>query len=293
MKGVETRSLRSSISTDEFLLFRDYMKKNSGIVVPPEKAYLFETRLSKLMVDVGFENFTDFHHYLVSGDDPLMREKIINAMVNNETKWFRDEAPWSVMEKILLPRLVGMLLSGQKKQVRIWCAAVSTGQEVYSTAMCIDNYLSTRRIKGVSLDNFEFFATDISSRVLDIAKKGRYDKISIMRGLNDYYRTKYFTGEGSAWVIDQKIRGSVKFQQFDLQNDFRSFGLFDIVFCRYVLIYFSDDLKRKIIAKIRDALCDDGVFFAGHTALYEWIEGGFISNYYENLTYYIKEAGMK
>jgi len=154
--------------------------------------------------------------------------------------------------------------------------------------MCVDNYLNSHHIKSASLADFDFYATDISSRVLNIAKKGRYDKISIMRGLNDYYRDKYFVRDGSAWEITPKIRDSVHFRRFNLQESYDIFGAFDIIFCRYVLIYFSDIQKKEIIAKMRNSLIDGGTLFTGNYALYEMFNGDFKSNHYENLTYYNK-----
>jgi len=290
---MDNRPLQCSINEREFILFRDYIAQESGIVIPPEKAYLIETRLSKLMLDAGSESFGAFYDYIVSCEDSTISEKIINAITVNETMWFRDETPFKVLEEIILPKLVEELIAGRKIRVRIWCAAVSTGQEVYSAAMCVDDYLNKNRIKGISLANFEFYATDISGRVLDIAKNGRYDKISMTRGMKDYYKEKYFTNTGSVWDIDPKIRNAVKFRRFNLQKSYSEFGLFDIIFCRYVLIYFSDEKKKEIVKKISGSLTNGGVLFTGSYVFYDLFKDDFESKYYENLTYYLKREGTK
>jgi len=287
---MEYKSLRCSINEHEFSLFRDYIAEKSGILVPPEKAYLIETRLSKLMLDAGAESFGEFYNKIVADTDPRVSEKIINAITINETMWFRDTAPWKVLEESILPGLVEELVSGRRRRVRIWCAAVSTGQEVYSAAMCVNEYLKKNWVKGIDLSSFDFFATDISGSALDIAKRGRYDKISIMRGLSDYYREKYFNNNGSAWDVDTKIVNAVKFARFNLQESFSKFGLFDIIFCRYVLIYFSDETKREIVEKIRDSLTDGGVLFTGNYVLYDLLKDDFESRHYDNLTYYLKKG---
>ena len=282
---------RNSISHAEFALFRDYIIKRSGIVVPPEKSYLIETRLARLMADCGKDTFGEFYYYIESNADPSLHQKIINAMTTNETLWFRDGSPWKVLEEIILPGLIEEIASGKKDKIRIWSAAVSTGQEIYSTVMCVDDYLAKHNIKktkGVDLKNFEFIATDISSRVLDIAKRGRYDSISIMRGLGDYYKNKYFVRDGISWVIDPKIIEPVSFTRFNLQENYHKFGIFDVIFCRYVLIYFSDEQKKDIISKMRNSLTDKGVLFTGNYALYDLFSGEFKPNHYENLTYYNK-----
>ncbi len=280
----------NAISKSEFELFRAFLSKISGIDIPPEKAYLFETRLAKMMAEAGKESFAEFYEYVQSGEDPMATQNIINAMTTNETLWFRDAAPWRVMEDTLLPALVNALVSGQKSRIRIWCAAVSTGQEAYSTAMCIDDYLEKNGVKGVTLSDFDIVATDISTRVLDIAKKGRYDAISIRRGLSDYYRTKYFTKIGAAWHIDPKIHEAVDFSAFNLNDGFYRFGTFDIIFCRYILIYFSQERKKDIITKMSASLAAGGSLFAENYTMYDLFEDCFEVNRFSDFSYYTKKA---
>ena len=278
----------SRISNNEFSLFREYIIDICGIAIPQEKAYLIETRLTKLMIDVGAETFGELYSHIKSSSDPSISQKIIDAITTNETLWFRDGLPWKFLEEVYLPKLVEEIASGKKARARIWCSAVSTGQEAYSTVMCVDNYLRKNHVHGVSLSDFDFLATDISCRVLDIAKKGVYDKISIMRGLSDQNRARYFEEKGAAWAIDPRIRDAVKFKCFNLKGNYQLLGHFDIIFCRYVLIYFSMDLKRETIAKMHDALTEGGVLFTGNYVLYDLFEDGYDTNHFENLTYYTK-----
>ena len=198
------------INEKDFLLFRDFVNDKCGILIPPEKAYLIETRLTKLMLSVGADTFGEFYAYLSSHPFSPLTQKIINAITTHETFWFRDVSPWKLLEDVLMPRLVEELASGKKIRARIWSSAVSTGQEIYSTVMCIDNYLAKNRVFGVDLSCFDFFATDISSDSLEIARRGRYDSISIMRGLDDHYKSKYFVKTGSAWDLDPRIRNAVR-----------------------------------------------------------------------------------
>jgi chemotaxis protein methyltransferase CheR len=282
-----------TISENEYLLFRDYINEQCGIVIPPEKIYLLETRLTKIMLDAGADSFGELYLSIKSDPGSAMHQKIIDALTTNETLWFRDSTPWKVLEDQVLPRLVNDLLTGRKARVRIWSAAVSTGQEIYSTVMCVDNYLKKNNVKGIDLSKFDFVATDISSNALYIAKSGRYTKISIMRGMNDYYKSKYFTENDSAWDIAPEIKSAVRFTQFNLKDDYHKLGQFDIIFCRYVLIYFSTELKKEIIKKMQGLLTEGGVLFTGNYILYELFRDGFDINYYDNLTYYSKKAGSK
>ncbi len=283
----------SSINDNEFALFRDYLRKISGILIPPEKAYLFETRLTKMMVDAGIESFGEFYEYILSGADPKAPQKIINAMVTNETLWFRDEAPWKVLSERVLPKLVWALQTGQRQRVRFWFSAVSTGQEAYSTIMCVDEYLKANRVQGVSLDDFDFVGTDISTRVLDIARMARYDAISIRRGLSDAHRAKYFTKNNTAWILDPRIKDAAHFAPFNLRDSYGALGSFDVIFCRYVLIYFPRELQEEVVAKMRASLTDGGVLFTGNYALLDLFEEGFDSGHYKNSTYYTKKAGKQ
>jgi len=277
------------IKESEYRLFRDYIAKHSGIIIPQEKTYLLETRLSKHMAQAGIDSFGKFYDYIIADKSRQMMQKIVNAITTNETKWFRDTEPWTILEKVILPPLVEALMTGQKKRIRIWSAASSSGQEIYSTVMCVDNYLSSNNIHSVKLSDFDFLATDISCDVLEIAKKGRYDKISMTRGMDDYYKEKYFTQNGNAWDIKDKIKNAVTFSPFNLQNSFSVFEKFDIIFCRYVLIYFSDELKEEVVKKLYGALNENGIVFTGIYALLDVFLEYFESKSFGNTTYYQKK----
>ncbi len=290
MKDITLRFAQGSVSDAELALLSGYLREHSGIEIPPEKSYLFETRLSKMMANIGADTFTALYDHILSGADPLARQQVIDAMTTNETLWFRDASPWKVLEQRILPRLVEELRAGRKEKIRVWFAASSTGQEAYSTAMCIDTYLKEHGIEDVCLSDFELLATDISCRVLHIAKKGRYDAISIRRGLSERYRDAYFVKDGSAWDLDARIRDAVQFRPFNLLRSFAPLGSFDIIFCRYVLIYFAQELKRDILRKAAGALTEDGVLFTGNYALCDLFEDWFEARLHENMTYYFKKG---
>ena len=275
----------------EYKQISDYITEISGIVIPPEKYYLIETRLYRLALESGVESFDDFYKKVILPGKQQISQKIINAITVNETLWFRDAVLWNCIEHEVLPELVEQLASGRKKKIRIWSTAASTGQEAYSIAMCIDNYLKKNNISHLKLSDFEIFATDISDRALDIATTGRYDKISMTRGISDYYKEAYFKKSDSAWDLDPHIKNSVKFKCFNLKNSYSDFGKWDIIFCRYVLIYFPDALKIEIISKLYEALNTNGVLFTGNYVLYNLLRDVFSAKEYGNLTYYIKEDG--
>ncbi|MBC9783605.1 protein-glutamate O-methyltransferase CheR [Heliobacterium chlorum] len=251
-----------------FRLIQEYIEKECGIHLGDDKAYLIEGRLGRLLAESGARDFEEFYYRIHQQRDRAMAEKVIDAITTNETLWFRDKTPWKVLEEVLLPNFVEQFRAGKRFRVRIWSAACSTGQEPYSTAMCIDRYLREHGIKDITTDRFEILATDISPAVVQLARLGRYDSISMIRGMDDSYKAKYFQQEGRIWSIDEKIKKMIRFERFNLQDDYGIFGQFDIIFCRYVTIYFADTLKRLVLQKMARSLSADGVLFLGNSEIY-------------------------
>ena len=277
-----------NISELEFQLFQEFIKDRCGIEISDEKAYLIESRLAKILVDSKLSSFGELYCNLYHSNDETLTQRLIDAITTNETFWFRDKTPWQIIEDLYMPKYLEMLRSGQNKKIRIWSAAASTGQEAYSTAVFIDKYLRSRFIKDIKLEQFEIIGTDISHLVIEIAKKGRYDNISIMRGLENHIKSEYFKEYGTVWEINDEIKQSVTFKQFNLQNKFISFGNFDVIFCRYVLLYFSDELKNDVLNKIYSILNDNGVLFVGAYEIYGDLSLYFDSRLYKNGAYHVK-----
>ena len=278
-----------ALSDLEFSLFQKLIRQKCGIEITEDKAYLIESRLMRILVESGIDSFSGLYHYIQSTMDEVMVGKLISAITTNETLWFRDKTPWKILEEQYLPVFIEQLRTGERSKIRIWSAAASSGQEAYSTAMCIDNYLKTRFIRDVSLGQFEIIATDISERMLDIAKKARYDSIAINRGLDAGLRSRYFTSDGTVWEVAPEIKNAVKFQKFNLQNAFGILGKFDVIFCRYVLIYFSQELTAEIAEKLFYSLQSSGVLFLGSYEFSTYVSEYFLVCDYENASYYRKK----
>ncbi|MGE5680567.1 MAG: CheR family methyltransferase [Bacillota bacterium] len=284
--------MESNISSQEFLLMKQFIEEHSGIYISEDKSYLIESRLSRLLKDSGYKNFEDFYRMLYSGRNPEIVEKVIDAITTNETLWFRDSAPWTILEEVLLPAFIDALRSGKKSKIRIWSTACSSGQEPYSIAMCIDHYLMMKNITDISLTDFEILASDISKAVLEVAQVGKYDNLSISRGLKDKYKDIYFVSRGQEWIISERIKEIITFRQFNLQRDFSLLGSFDVIFCRYVIIYFSEKLKRAVLEKIAGSLKPDGVLFIGSSELICDYDENFYGEQYKNGIFY-KLRGKK
>lgn len=257
-----------NLSSKEFSLMKRYIEDKCGILISEDKAYLIESRLSKLLIDFKCNTFEEFYKLIYQNKDESITERIIDAITTNETLWFRDRKPWDILENVLMPEYVDQLRKNKKDKVRIWSAGCSTGQEPYTIAMIIENYLSENNILDVSISQFEIVATDISGSIIELAKAARYDAISIMRGLPEFYKNKYFEKQGRIYILKDSIKKMVKFYKFNLQKSFIFLGNFDLIYCRYVTIYFSDILKEDILKRIGLALQDKGKLFLGSSEIY-------------------------
>lgn len=280
-----------ALSEHEYQLFQRYIAEKCGIALDDSKAYLVESRLAKLLIDSQCESFSELFLLMNSRSDAHIETRVIDAITTNETYWFRDPGSWQVLTSVWLPQRIAALKAGKCRKIRVWSAAASTGQEIYSLVILISEYLKEHHITDVSLDDFEFLATDISSNVLTIARRGHYDPITIMRGLSANLREAYFKREGTTWVLKDDYRKRVRFEQFNLQNSFLFLGKFDLVFCRNVLIYFTEALRRDIFKKTAQVLNPDGFLLIGAAEIYYPMDDYFVKNITSDGTYFmLKEA---
>jgi len=274
----------NKLETNEFLLLRDFIERHCGIHLDESKTYLIETRLTTLMVEQGCKTYTDFYYKAKSDTSNTLREKIIDAMTTNETLWFRDSTPFIAFQKHFLPLFAKDIASGKKNRIKIWSAASSTGQEIYSIAMLILDYCRTQSI--LKPEHFELLATDISPTVLYLAKTGRYDNHVMSRGLPEEQRNRYFKSDGKIWIIDESVKKLVTFKKLNLQEDFIHVGKMDMIWCRNVLIYFSDELKKELFRRFAALLRPSGFFLVGSSESITNYSTEFSMHTYDKAMYY-------
>lgn len=250
------------INPPEYMLMRNYIEEHCGIHLERDKEYLIESRLSDLAAESGCRSFQEFHLKARTDYTGRLKERIIDAITTNETSWFRDKSTWDYLEGTAIPHLIEK--ASRTGKVRIWSSAVSTGQEIYSFLMVLDEILRERGLHSF-LDRFEIFASDISSAALETAVAGCYDSIAMNRGLPPDKKDRYFEPKGRFWEFDSRLRKRVQFKKFNLQNSFICFAPFDLVFCRYVSIYFSVPFKRELFAKMASVLNPGGILVLGAT----------------------------
>ena len=229
-------------------------------VLDPSRDYLFETRLSKLLRNQGMSHLEELVRHLRVRKDPALERAIAEAMTINETSFFRDTRPFELLRTELLPKLIETRRS--RRSLRFWSAACSTGQEGYSLGMLLREHFPM--LVGW---NLRIEGTDLSSEVVDRAQSGRYHRIEINRGLPARFIVRYFDHVGEDWTIKPEVRSLCNFRQANLcapQLPFnRSTDGFDVIFLRNVMLYFSQETRKTLLAGIHRLLAPDGILFLG------------------------------
>jgi chemotaxis protein methyltransferase CheR len=245
------------IAPNEYEEFRRFLEDACGIMLGDNKHYLVTSRLTRLMREFDINTFSELMVQLKQKHHTKLRERIVDAMTTNETMWFRDRYPFDILTNIILPEYSSL----KARQLRIWSAACSSGQEPYSISMVIQEYLAAK--PGALSANIQIVATDISPTILKDAGSAQYDKMSITRGIADERVKRYFVQKGDRWEVRPEIRSRVTFREMNLMQSYAALGKFDIVFCRNVLIYFSSELKRDILTRIAQSMNPRGYLFLG------------------------------
>lgn len=250
-----------NLNQAEFDQFRQFLEEACGISLGDNKQYLVTNRIRRILEENKIASFGELVKSLKHGLNRKLKDQVIDSMTTNETFWFRDNYPYDHLRSALLPQLMG----GNNRMfgpVRIWSAACSSGQEPYSISMMVEEY--KRQNMGNLARPVQIVATDLSSTVLDQARSGGYDKLSVMRGLSSERLDRYFDNPTpTMWKVKPFVKERIDFRSLNLMDSYAGLGKFDIVFCRNVLIYFNGDLKRQILQKIHASLKPQGILFLG------------------------------
>jgi chemotaxis protein methyltransferase CheR len=235
---------------------RRLLRERSGLVLTADKQYLVESRLLPVARRASLANLADLVQRLRAPGAEALVVEVVEAMTTNESFFFRDKIPFEHFRDTIVPALIAARAA--QRRIRIWCAAASTGQEPYSLAMALremGNLLSGWRV--------EILATDLSNEVLEKAKAGIYSQFEVQRGLPIALLIKYFTQIGDAWQIAPELRAMVQFRPLNLLGDFGHLGIFDLVFCRNVLIYFDQETKTDVLDRLARVTDRDGYLVLG------------------------------
>lgn len=278
------------ITPTEFASLCKFIHSICGIKITSGKEYLIIHRLTDLYKECNCDSWNDFLKKLHSDTSGLLKEKLISAISTNETSFFRDSHPFQVIRSVIFPSLADKLKNSRgHKKFRIWCAASSTGQEPYSLAMLFRQYLSSPAGRSINPSSIEIVATDISSRVLEIARRGVYSDMEYSRGLpSDCY--KYFNKSGSQWEIVPEIKSMVRFKKLNLMNSFSTLGNFDFVLCRNVLIYFDYETKINIVNRISELMEERSYLLLGASEGIVGQTDSFVAEHHGKVILYKKDT---
>jgi chemotaxis protein methyltransferase CheR len=232
------------------------LKVRSGLAIGADKHYLVESRLLPIARQAGLSDLAALVQRLKSPGAEALAHKVVEAMMTNGTFFFRDRHPFDHFRNMIMPAL--LKARADVRRIRIWCAAASTGQEPYTLAICLKEMGKT--LAGWQT---EIIATDISNEALEKARSGTYTQFEVQRGLPIMMLIKYFNQTGELWQVTPEVRSMVQFKTHNLLHDFSRFGIFDVIFCRNVLIYFDHATKVDVLNRLAQVIAADGFLLLG------------------------------
>lgn len=243
-----------TITEQEFSQFRRFIYDAAGINLSPAKKALVGGRLSRRLEQCGAKSYGEYFELLSSGKAPDEIQTAVDLLTTNETYFFREQKHFDFLRK---------LLSASERRAqpfRVWSAASSSGEEAYSIAMLLEDCL-----KG---DAWEVVGSDISMRVLQRARAGHYPMERAKHIPQNYLQRYCLKGTGAqqgTLLIERSLRSRVQFSQVNLNQALPELGVFDVIFLRNVMIYFDNETKRQVVARVLSALRPGGYFCIGHS----------------------------
>ncbi len=244
------------LSQRDFETVRRLVKEHSAILLEPGKSYLVESRLAPVAEREGAQSVEALVDTLRTTPFGALHQRVVDAMTTTDTAFFRDVHPFEALRTTVLPELIER--RGTERKLHLWCAGSASGQEPYTVAMILDEWLPQLRDWSVTL-----LATDISEDMLARARSGCFSQLEINRGLPAPHLVKYFTREGAAWHVKEEVRQRVEFRTLNLVKPWPALPSFDVIFLRNVMLYFDHETRRQILGRIRQVLLPDGFLFLG------------------------------
>jgi chemotaxis protein methyltransferase CheR len=246
------------LQPDERKGLAEYVYSLCSIVLDESKAYLIEGRLAKLVEESGAGSYGGLLRMAKAEPGRALERRIVDAITTNETSFFRDTSPFDLLRHKIIPELIDRRSRTGAARIRIWSAACSTGQELYSIAILLKELLGDPGRYGIQL-----LGTDISDDAVARASRGVFTPVEVSRGLSEAQKTRYYVPVEGGWKIRDEIRGMASFKKLNLMSDFSGLGRFDVIFCRNVAIYFSERDKISLFGRMERALEPGGCLVIG------------------------------
>lgn len=251
------------ITEQEFRQLREFIYEQCGIYVPDNRQYLMENRLANRVRTLSLKSFGEYFYYLRYDSGRRQElDKLFEVITTNETSFFRNPPQIRVFQDVILPGVLAELRAARRRRLRIWSAGCSTGEEPYTLAICIHRLLGNE----LPLWDVKITANDLSARVVDAAANGVYSSYALRTTPREIIET-YFEQEDRLFRIRPEIQRLVSFGRINLNDrlQLKKVERSEIVFCRNVIIYFDEDMKRRVINAFYDNLAPNGYLFIGHS----------------------------
>jgi chemotaxis protein methyltransferase CheR len=231
-----------------------------GLVIGPDKMYLIRHRLEPVIRSHGLDGFEHLVQQLRARSGTQLNDAIVEAITTKETSFFRDPGLFKAIREQVLPECVTVLKrsGGKRHRIRIWSAASSTGQEAYSLAMLVRDFVEANASLDLQENQFGILASDISAEAIETVKAGRYSRSEVARGLTEQQLRQHFQHRGEHWIVSEPVRSLVHCRRFNLLHSPAALGAFDLILCRNVLIYFDEPTRRRICQGLYETLHDGG-----------------------------------
>jgi len=240
-----------SVALPEFEYLQDLLHRHSAIVLSEDKHYLVEARLAPIARDLGLATVEEVVREVQKGADRGLQERVVEAMTTNETSWFRDIRPFDALRDVIFPEIIER--NRATRTLSIWSAACSTGQELYSIALLLDEHFPE-----VEHWHLELLGTDLNNTVVERARAGSFSGLEINRGLPAKMIALHFRRDGANFVISDRVRAQVRFERRNLAEPWTGLSRFDLILLRNVLIYFDQPTKKRILEAAGRQLADGG-----------------------------------
>ncbi len=245
-----------TLNQTDFEYLAKFVLEHSAISLGSDKMYLIESRLAPLCRQYGVANVSEIVASIRQNPRSKLSSSIVDAVTTNETYFFRDAKPFDELAKETLPRIIAK--KGARSTLNVWSAACSSGQEIYSVAMMLEDSFPELKNWDVKL-----YASDISNAMVERTKAGVFNQLEVGRGLPAALLIKHFNRKGESFHVKDYLKGRLQVFPLNLASTWPSLPSFDIVFLRNVLIYFDPVVKQEILQKTERVLAKDGVLFLG------------------------------
>jgi chemotaxis protein methyltransferase CheR len=266
------------LSDSDFERFREIINRESGIHFSDTNRSILDSRLRERLRTLEFGTIEDYYRLILRSPEEL--KTLLDSVTTNLTRFFRNQAHFAALEHDVFPDILRKKKASGDRQIRIWSAGCSTGEEPYSVAMLLS------KLVGVGT-SFEIVASDLSLKSLMTAREGYYPETR-MNGVSDQYTQRFFRKNGDGYVITDDLKGKIRFDYHNLKFDSGLENL-DLILCRNVIIYFDDDAKRAVIEKFWNAMSDHSYLFIGHSESLFGMNTRFKFMKTDRATFYVKQ----